>query len=335
MPLLDVQGLTTRFALRGETVHAVEDVSFTLEAGEVLGVVGESGSGKSVMASSLIGLLPMPPAQIVAGQARFETESGPIDLLKLGEKALRGVRGREIGMIFQDPMTSLNPYLRLSTQLTEGLRHHYGLGKKAALDQAVAALERVGIADAAQRIRSYPHEFSGGMRQRVMIAQALLLEPRLLIADEPTTALDVTVQRQILDQLGELCQAQRTAVLFITHDLGVVAQRCHRVMVMYAGQVMEIGPSEVICERPRHPYTQALLRARPSAALRGQPLYALSGNPPDLRRPPVGDPLLLRPGVTGGDRWRNERPPLEEVAPGHWVRASDAVLPAWEGGPRG
>ncbi|KAF0093049.1 MAG: peptide/nickel transport system ATP-binding protein [Puniceicoccaceae bacterium 5H] len=330
MPLLDVQGLTTRFAMRGETVHAVEDVSFVLEEGEVLGVVGESGSGKSVMASSLLRLLPMPPAQIAAGQALLQTESGPLDLLQLSEREIRRVRGREIGMIFQDPMTSLNPYLRLSTQLTEGLRRHYGLSKRAAIEQAIEALERVGISDAAKRIHSHPHEFSGGMRQRVMIAMMLLLQPRLLIADEPTTALDVTVQRQILDQLGALCRDARTAVLLITHDLGVVAQRCHRVMVMYAGQVMEIGPSQVICEAPRHPYTQALLRARPSASLRGQPLYALPGNPPDLREPPVGDPLLLRPGVTGGDRWRTERPPLEQVGAGHWVRASEAVLPAWE-----
>ena len=244
MPLLDVKDLSVRFHTRDGVVRAVEEVSFALERGETLGIVGESGSGKSVTGRALLGLVPKPVGRIESGTAEFDG----VDLLSLSEASFRSIRGRRIGMIFQDPMTSLNPYLKVGMQLVEPLRIHQGLGKKEAWERGVEALENVGVTEAAQRIHFYPHQFSGGMRQRVMIAMTLISDPELIIADEPTTALDVTVQAQILDLLQARQQAKNAAMLLITHDLGVVAGRCDRVLVMYAGQVMEMGTVDEIFE---------------------------------------------------------------------------------------
>ena len=277
MALLEVSGLTTAFHTRHGIVRAVNDVSFQLERGETLGIVGESGSGKSVACLSLLGLIPRPPGRIEAGSARFDG----IDLLHGAASVLRGIRGRRIGMIFQDPMTSLNPYLTVEEQLIEPLLIHGLADRVEAQQRALAALKEVGVPDAERRIRSYPHQFSGGMRQRVMIAMALIAKPDLLIADEPTTALDVTVQAQILD-LIEREQAQRgVAVILISHDLGVVAEVCDRVMVMYAGSVVETAPAETLFRAPRHPYTRALQLSRPARQAKGAELYAIPGLPPD------------------------------------------------------
>jgi len=288
--LLEVEGLSTAFHTRHGVVRAVNDVSFRLERGETLGIVGESGSGKSVACLSLLGLIPRPPGRIEAGRATFDG----IDLLHGAESVLRGIRGRRIGMIFQDPMTSLNPYLTVEEQLVEPLLIHGLADRAAARRRALEALKEVGVPDAERRIGSYPHEFSGGMRQRVMIAMALIAEPDLLIADEPTTALDVTVQAQILD-LIELEQRQRgVAVILISHDLGVVAEVCDRVMVMYAGRVVETAPAEALFRSPRHPYTRALQLSRPALQVKGAELYTIPGVPPDPARPLPGCPFAPR-----------------------------------------
>jgi len=288
--LLDVEGLSTAFHTRHGVVRAVNDVSFRLERGETLGIVGESGSGKSVACLSLLGLIPRPPGRIEAGSATFDG----VDLLHGAESVLRTIRGRRIGMIFQDPMTSLNPYLTVEEQLVEPLLIHGLADRAAARRRALDALKEVGVPDAERRIGSYPHEFSGGMRQRVMIAMALIAEPDLLIADEPTTALDVTVQAQILD-LIELEQRQRgVAVILISHDLGVVAEVCDRVMVMYAGRVVETAPAEVLFRSPGHPYTRALQLSRPALQVKGAELYTIPGVPPDPSRPLPGCPFAPR-----------------------------------------
>lgn len=325
MALLDVQNLTTYFHTRNGIVRAVEDVSFHLERGETLGIVGESGSGKSVTCYSLLGLIPQPPGKIEAGRALFDDG---IDLLDCDRTTLRSIRGNRIGMIFQDPMTSLNPYLRVSTHLTEGLILHKGMKKKEALHAAIQAMEEVGIAEASTRVHFYPHEFSGGMRQRVMIAMVMLLHPEILIADEPTTALDVTVQAQILELIKERQRANGTAVILITHDLGVVAGMCDRIMVMYAGRIVEMGTAEDIFHRAGHPYTIALQRSIPSLGKKGELLYTIPGLPPDLSKPIPGDAFAMRKGIRSGGRWTNEVPPLEQVSDSHWVRASDCELPA-------
>jgi oligopeptide transport system ATP-binding protein len=288
--LLEVSGLSTAFHTRHGVVRAVNDVSFHLERGETLGIVGESGSGKSVACLSLLGLIPRPPGRIEAGSARFEG----IDLLHGAEPLLRAIRGRRIGMIFQDPMTSLNPYLTVEDQLVEPLLIH-GLADRAeARRLALAALKEVGVPDAERRIRNYPHQFSGGMRQRVMIAMALIAKPDLLIADEPTTALDVTVQAQILE-LIEREQTQRgVAVILISHDLGVVGEVCDRVMVMYAGRVVETAPADTLFRAPQHPYTRALQLSRPALQAKGAELYAIPGLPPDPAQPLAGCPFTPR-----------------------------------------
>ena len=290
MALLEVSGLSTAFHTRHGVVRAVNDVSFHLERGETLGIVGESGSGKSVACLSLLGLIPRPPGRIEAGSARFDG----IDLLHGAEPVLRAIRGRRIGMIFQDPMTSLNPYLTVEEQLVEPLLIH-GLADRAeARRLALAALKEVGVPDTERRIRNHPHQFSGGMRQRVMIAMALIAKPDLLIADEPTTALDVTVQAQILD-LIEREQTQRgVAVILISHDLGVVAEICDRVMVMYAGRVVETAPADTLFRAPQHPYTRALQLSRPALQAKGAELYTIPGLPPDPAQPHAGCPFTPR-----------------------------------------
>jgi oligopeptide transport system ATP-binding protein len=284
MPLLEVTDLRTYFHTRSGVCRAVDGVSFSLEAGETLGLVGESGSGKSVTCYSLLGLVPQPPGRIEGGTARF----GGLDLLHCPAARLRDIRGRRIAMIFQDPMTSLNPYLRISAQLIEPLLIHEKISKPDAFARGLAMLEAVGINDAAARLHAYPHEFSGGMRQRVMIAMALISRPEILIADEPTTALDVTVQAQILDLIRRLQQEYRMAVIFVTHDLGVVSGLCDRVQVMYAGRIVETAGTRTLFRSPRHPYTRALQRSIPSLQPKGRELYTIPGLPPDLSQPIAG-----------------------------------------------
>ena len=290
MPLLSVQDLRTYFHTRTGVTRAVDGVSFDVERGETLGIVGESGSGKSVTCYSLMGLIPQPPGRIESGRALFDG----IDLLSCRRAKARELRGKRISMIFQDPMTSLNPYLRISDQLIEPLLIHEKISKARALKRALGMLEAVGINDAAQRIHYYPHEFSGGMRQRVMIAMALITAPELLIADEPTTALDVTVQAQILELIKKTQRQLGMAVIFITHDLGVVSGLCDRVQVMYAGRIIETADTRTIFRHPRHPYTRALQRSIPSMQLKGSELYTIPGLPPDLSKPLPGCPFAPR-----------------------------------------
>ncbi|HWA25468.1 MAG TPA: ABC transporter ATP-binding protein [Lacunisphaera sp.] len=290
MPLLEVKNLSVSFHTRSGVYRAVSDVSFQLGQGEILGIVGESGSGKSVTCSSLLGLIPQPPGRIEAGSAFFDG----VDLLHCPPDRLRAIRGKRIAMIFQDPMTSLNPYLRVSEQLIEPLIIHEGTSRAAAEARALAMLEAVGINDAARRLHAYPHEFSGGMRQRVMIAMALITRPDILIADEPTTALDVTVQAQILELLKKLQRETGMAILFITHDLAVVSGFCDRVQVMYAGRIVETADTRTLFQHPRHPYTKALQRCIPALQPKGRELYAIPGLPPDLSKPFTEEELLAR-----------------------------------------
>ena len=327
MPILDVKDLKTTFHTRNGVVRAVDGVSFTVERGQTLGIVGESGCGKSVSCYSLMGLIPQPPGRIEGGQAILD---GEIDLLSCGEKRLQKIRGKRISMIFQDPMTSLNPYLRVSTQMVEALRIHEPITRKDALARCIRALEEVGITEASTRVNFYPHEFSGGMRQRVMIAMAMITHPDLLIADEPTTALDVTVQAQILELIKERQRANNSAVILITHDLGVVAGMCDRINVMYAGKIVESGTADDIFKRAQHPYTIALQRSIPSLGSKGKPLYTIPGLPPDLSRPIPGDAFALREGLSSGGKWDNTPPPLRKVSETHWVRESDVILPPLE-----
>ena len=290
MALLDVQNLRTFFHTRNGIVRAVNGVSFHIDKGETLGIVGESGSGKSVTSYSLLRLIPQPPGRIESGKALF----GGVDLLHCSDDELREIRGKRISMIFQDPMTSLNPYMRIEDQLVEPLLIHDRISPKAAKARALAALEEVGVPDASRRIRSYPHEFSGGMRQRVMIAMALITRPELLIADEPTTALDVTVQAQILELIRKLQQELGMAVIWITHDLGVVAGFCRRVLVMYAGRIVESAPTPELFRKPLHPYTYALEKSIPALQPKGAELYTIPGMPPDLSKPIEGCPFVPR-----------------------------------------
>lgn len=322
MPLLDVSHLTTRFHTRNGVVHAVEDVSFSVEKGQTVGIVGESGSGKSVTCYSLIGLIPTPPGKIHHGTATFDGT----DLLQSSEKQLRRIRGKRISMIFQDPMTSLNPFLKISTQLVEPLATHEGIKGKKALHQAIDALAEVGIAEPEKRIHSYPHEFSGGMRQRVMIAMALITRPDLLICDEPTTALDVTVQKQVLDLIRERQTQLGTAVILITHDLAVVRQSCDAVNVMYAGRIIERAPTNQLFQSPVHAYTRALMKSIPAGHAKGSPLFTIPGTPPDLTHPPAG--CAFRERNTLGDRslCLDTSPELSEITPGHFVQNCPGCL---------
>jgi len=290
-PVLDVRDLKTVFRTRGGEIHAVNDVSFDLRPGELLGVVGESGSGKSVTMMSLLGLLPSPPAMNKGGQVLFEGH----DLLRVEPSHLRRVRGGRIGFIFQDPMTSLNPVFTVGYQIAEPLRRHMGMTKDQATTRAAELLDLVGIPDARRRLKDFPHQFSGGMRQRVMIAIALACDPQVLIADEPTTALDVTIQAQIIELVKDLRQKLGMAIIWITHDLGVIAGIADRVMVMYGGQVVEMAPTSEVFSRPRHPYTQALLQTIPAMRGEREPrLKVIEGQPPILRAAPTACPFTNR-----------------------------------------
>jgi oligopeptide/dipeptide ABC transporter ATP-binding protein len=288
-PLLEVENLRVDFFTRRGVVQAVRGVSYRLDRGETLGIVGESGSGKSVMAQTLLGLIEL-PGRITGGDVRWKGES----LVNDADSTLSRVRGKEIAMVFQDPMTSLNPLFSVGTQITEVCRRHLGSSKKQAQARAVELLDLVGIANPAQRVKQYPHEMSGGMRQRVLIAMALACEPELLVADEPTTALDVTIQAQILELVAELQQRLGLAVLLITHDLGVVAGLCDRVAVMYAGKLVEIGGAEELFTNPAHPYTAGLLNSTPRLDVVMPRLVSIDGAPPDLVAPPVGCPFAAR-----------------------------------------
>ena len=291
MALLCVKDLRTYFHTRDGIVKAVNGISFEVEKGKVLGIVGESGSGKSVSCYSLLGLIPIPPGKIESGTACF----GGMDLLKCTRKELQKIRGNKISLIFQDPMTCLNPYLTIGFQLIEPLLiHKKNIDKQEAYKKATNSLREVGIQDAEKRLGQFPHEFSGGMRQRVMIAMALITEPELLIADEPTTALDVTIQAQILDLIKKLQNEHNTAVMFITHDLGVIAGIADNVMVLYGGSIMESGDTASVYYNPQHPYTRALLDSIPSSHIPGEDLYTIPGQPPDVSKPIPGCPFAPR-----------------------------------------
>ena len=307
--LLEVQDLKLYFKVKAGRVRAVDGVSFAVRPGEKVGVVGESGCGKSVTALSIMRLIPQPPGEYAGGSVLFEDQ----DLLDLPEREMRTIRGGKIGMIFQDPMTCLNPTMTVGNQIAEGLRIHLEVSKDEGQRRAIALLEQVGIPAAAERINSYPHQFSGGMRQRVMIAMALACNPKLLIADEPTTALDVTVQAQILELINGVCSDFGTAVILITHDLGVVAGMTDRVVVMYAGKVVEEAPTDELFANPRHPYTLGLLASVPRLdEVRNATLRTIEGAPPDLLKPPPGCPFMPRCAFA-----RNicrTMPPLDPVA---------------------
>ena len=329
-PILEVEGLRTIFHTQEGTIHAVNGVSFHLRAGELVGVVGESGSGKSVTMMSLMKLLPEPPAEIVSGTVRLEGR----DLLQLEAGDLRRVRGAEVGFVFQDPMTSLNPVFTIGFQLSEPLREHLGLSKKAARARAIELLHLVGIPSPEDRFNDFPHQFSGGMRQRVMIAIALSCDPKVLIADEPTTALDVTIQAQILELVKKLRQELGMGIVWITHDLGVVAGIADRVMVMYGGLVVEHAPVAELYARPLHPYTRALLETLPSLdGTRAKKLRSIGGQPPHMTAAPTSCPFAARCAHVH-DRCHAENPPLVAVAEGHdvacWWRAPE--LSTHEGG---
>ena len=289
--VLKVNDLHVSFDTYAGEVKAVRGVTFDIKEGEVLAIVGESGCGKSVTAQTIMKLNPMPPARIVSGEIML----GDKDIVKATEKDMMKIRGKDVSMIFQDPMTCLNPTMQVGKQLTEAIRHHRNLSKEEANAEAIRLLDIVKIPNAAQRAKQYPHEFSGGMRQRVMIAMALSCAPKLLIADEPTTALDVTIQAQIMDLLQEIKEKTNTAIILITHDLGVVASMADRVAVMYAGKIAELGSAEDIFYRPAHPYTRALLKSLPTVEMdRSTRLVSIGGTPPDLLNPPVGCPFTSR-----------------------------------------
>jgi oligopeptide/dipeptide ABC transporter ATP-binding protein len=320
MALLEVDDVRTYFATRSGDVHAVDGVSFAVERGKTLGIVGESGCGKSVTALSIMGLL-APTARIETGAIRFEGR----ELNRLSQRELEDVRGRQIAMIFQDPMTSLNPTLTIGLQLTETMQRHLEISHDEARKRAVQLLEEVHIPNARQRLDDYPHRYSGGMRQRVMIAIALSCSPKLLIADEPTTALDVTVQAGILDLLEELRDEHEMSMIIITHDMGVVAEAADDIAVMYAGQIVEQASAEELFDHPEHPYTEALLGALPQLegdGVREGRLTAIPGRPPDLLNPPAACRFGPRCPYAGGDSCTVEEPQLREIRPGHLVRSA-------------
>jgi oligopeptide transport system ATP-binding protein len=313
--LLEVRDLKTQFFTQDGTVHAVNGISYNLQEGECLGIVGESGCGKSVSVLSVMRLIPDPPGKIVDGQVRFRDR----DILQLSEEEMRYIRGAEMAMVFQEPMTSLNPVLTIGFQITEALKLHQGMGTKEARERAAELLAMVGIPQAADRLDDYPHQFSGGMRQRVMIAMALSCNPALLIADEPTTALDVTIQAQIVDLVKRLRDKLGMAVIWITHDLGVVARLAERVIVMYAGYIVEEAAVKEVYGRPRHPYTIGLLGSLPRLdALTSEKLQSVRGQPPDLVFLPSGCPFAERCDYAV-ERCEHEMPPLKAVGVDHTV----------------
>ena len=310
--ILEVENLRTVFKSRGQEVHAVRGVSLTVEEGEILGLVGESGSGKSVTMKAVLGIL--------AENAEVQSDSLKLngaELSGLKEEEYRKLRGKDMTMIFQDPMTALNPLVKIGKQLEEVILRHSSCSKSEAREKGVEMLRKVGIPMPEQRMKQYPHEFSGGMRQRVLIAMALACEPNLLIADEPTTALDVTIQAQILDLLKELKEEYHTSIVLITHDMGVVATVCSKVAIMYGGLIMECGTSEEVFYHPKHPYTKALLKAIPSLDLKeGERLQSIAGLPPSLNNPPAGCPFAARCGYAE-DRCRKELPEYQEFSETH------------------
>ena len=322
MALLSVRELEVKFFMRRATIHAVNRISFDLEAGETLAIVGESGCGKSVSSLAMLGILPKPAGKVTGGEVVFRD----VDLLQLPDSKLRQIRGRDVAMIFQDPMTSLNPVLRVGRQITESLRKHLGMNKAEADAEARVLLERVGIPDAANRLRDYPHQFSGGMRQRVMIAMAIACKPRVLIADEPTTALDVTIQAQILDLLRQLVREENMALILITHDLGVVAGICDRTNVMYAGEFIETAPTTELFARPRHPYTLGLLKSVPRLdSVRKEKLQPIGGTPPDLRGLTEGCSFAPRCKYATQES-REKTPQLRQIdGPHHFVACWNPV----------
>jgi oligopeptide/dipeptide ABC transporter ATP-binding protein len=312
--ILSVNNLKTYFQTEDGIVKAVDGITFTLEKGETLGIVGESGSGKSVTNLSVMRLIPEPPGKIVEGRIIFDG----IDVRALPIDEVRKIRGKRIAMIFQDPMTSLNPFLKISTQLMEVTRLHLGHSKHQAREHALKMLQMVGIPDAENRIDSYPHEFSGGMRQRVMIAMALSCDPELLIADEPTTALDVTIQAQILELIKDLKERMGTSVILITHDLGVVAGMTEKIIVMYAGKVFEQAPTRELFKTPANPYTKGLLKSVPDPAHEaGTDLYQIPGLPPDVAHLPPGCPFAERCD-RARDICREQYPPFVEINESHY-----------------
>ena len=313
--VLQVENIITRFNTQDGKVFAVNGISFDLKEGELLGVVGESGSGKSVTMMSLLKLLPMPPAEIVEGRALFENQ----DLIQMDLNQLRKIRGGKIGFIFQDPMTSLNPVLTVGYQLMEPMREHLGLSREEARKKAIELLDLVGIPMAQSRLKDFPHQFSGGMRQRVMIAIALACDPKVLIADEPTTALDVTIQAQILDIVKRLRKELGMAIIWITHDLGVVAGIADRVAVMYGGFIVEQAPVKKLYSIPKHPYTQGLLSTLPKLeGERTERLESIKGQPPDLHNIPDSCPFSPR-CINVSEKCQNENPRLEMTDPDHQV----------------
>jgi len=313
--LLEIRDLKTQFFTQDGTVHAVNGISYNLQEGECLGMVGESGCGKSVSVLSVMRLIPDPPGKIVDGQVRFRDR----DILKISEEEMRSIRGAEMAMVFQEPMTSLNPVLTIGFQITEALKLHQGMSNKESRERAAELLAMVGIPEAADRLDDYPHQFSGGMRQRVMIAMALSCNPALLIADEPTTALDVTIQAQIVDLVKRLRDKLGMAVIWITHDLGVVARLAERVIVMYAGYIVEEAAVKEVYGRPRHPYTIGLLGSLPRLdALKSEKLLSVRGQPPDLVFLPSGCPFAARCDYAV-ERCERETPPLEAVGVDHRV----------------
>lgn len=317
--LVEVKDLKTYFNIEGTWAKAVDGISFDIYKGEVLGIVGESGSGKSVTALSLMKLIPDPPGRIMGGEILFKGQ----DIVKLSYEAMYQIRGREIAMIFQEPMTSLNPVFRIGMQISEVLQAHLKISEKEATVKAIDMLRAVGIPDPEKRINDYPHQFSGGMRQRVMIAIALACNPSVLIADEPTTALDVTIQAQILDLMMELKQRRNdAAIVLITHDLAVVAEMCQRVIVMYGGKIQEVASVEELFAHPKHPYTEGLMASipRPNMDTKGrEKLRAIPGNVPSIMNLPVGCKFCTRCAVKI-DKCDNEEPPLREISPAHFVR---------------
>ncbi len=319
MALLEVKGLGLEFSSPGGTVQAVNKISYDVEPGEIVAVVGESGSGKTAAALSILGLVPQPPGKIVAGEISFDGQN----LLDLSEDEMRRIRGRRIAMVFQEPMTSLNPLLTIGRQLTEAMRLHLGLGKAAANDRAVELMNMVGISDPQRRLGQYPHHFSGGMRQRVMIAMVLSCEPELIIADEPTTALDVTIQAQILSLMQDLTEKLGVAMVIITHNLGVVARYADRVNVMYAGRIVEHGTAVELYRNPAHPYTIGLLNSVPRLDRpRGSPLEPIPGNPPDL--------TALGRGCAFMPRCRFATPACGEATPDLQDVGGSHVAACWE-----